>query len=121
MLVKGKRLALVPLYLGFLFTQRLVSKNVFRFVGIYDVVIYADGSFFRLFLWERFGALSHIPVEFKPEKPQKVIVDGVEKEKTSHLKWSRVTWSEEARKPLSNVINVEKSCNFRQYTYTPQE
>lgn len=43
-------------------------------------------------------------VEFEPVKPQKVIVYGVEREKTSHHKARGVRWSgvkaKEGRKPL---------------------
>lgn len=45
-----------------------------------------------MFLWERFGALSQVLVEFKPMQPQKVIVDGVEREKTSHYKPWALRW-----------------------------
>lgn len=55
-------------------------------VGRYHVVSYANANFLQLFLCERFGALSPIPVKFKPTKPQKIVIDGVEKNKTSHLK-----------------------------------
>lgn len=62
-------------------------------------------SFLQLFVWERFGRLFPVPVVLKFAKPQKVIDDGVEKEKTSHLKprglrCFGVTWPEEARKLL---------------------
>lgn len=69
-------------------------------------------------LGEVWGSL--IPVEFKPRKPQKVVVDGVEKEKTSLLKPRGLRWPGEAREPLSTVIDAEKSYNFRPYAYTTQ-
>lgn len=88
----------MPLFLGS-FYARLdeCSKSVARSVGRYNVVTYVDANFLQLFLWDRGGALSPILVQFKPAKLEKIIVDVVEKEKTSHLKprglrWSRVTW-----------------------------
>lgn len=72
----------------------------------------------------RFGALSLVPVEFEPVKAQKVILDMVEREKSSHhkpraLRWSRVK-PEEGRKPLSKTIDAEKSFTFL-CAYTLQE
>lgn len=43
-----------------------------------------DVSFFRFFLWARFGVLFPMSVEFKTIKPEKFIIDLLEKEKTSH-------------------------------------
>lgn len=56
-----------------------------------------------MILWERFRALSSVPLELKVVKPQKLIVDGVEKEKTSHhkpqgLRW--LGWSRGGEEPL---------------------
>lgn len=54
--------------------------------------------------------------KLKAVKPEKVIIDGVEKEKTSQYKPRGRRWSsvkpEEERKALSKVIDVEKSYNF---------
>lgn len=47
----------------------------------YYVISYADASFLQIFLWERLGAISPMPNEFKPVKTQKVIINGVEREK----------------------------------------
>lgn len=46
-----------------------------------------------MFMWERFGALSPVLVEFKVVKPEKVVIDGVEKEKTSHHEPRGMGWS----------------------------
>lgn len=75
-------MALMPLFLGS-FYARLdeCSMSVARYVGRFDVATYVDANFVQLFLWKRFGALSPIQIEFKPAKPQKILVDGVEKEK----------------------------------------
>lgn len=59
-------------------------SNIFQSVGKYDVIMYVGTYFLQMFLRERFGALSSKPVEFKAAKPEKVIIDEVEKEKTSH-------------------------------------
>lgn len=112
---------LAPLFSGSFYAR--LNECLARSVGRYDVVTYVDANFLQLFLWERGGALSPILVEFKRAKLEKIIVNVVEKEKTSHLKprglrWSGVTWSEEPRKPLSKIINIEKNYNFRPYTYT---
>lgn len=61
--------------------------------------------------------------EFKDIKPR--VVAGVEKIKTSRLKywglrWYRGTWLEELRKPLSNIVDDECRYNFRPYAYTPR-
>lgn len=126
LLTKGNRLVLAPLYLGSLYAWLdECSKGVFKSMGRYDVVTYVDASFLQLFLWKRFGALSTVLVEFKPGKPKKVMVDVVEKKKTSHFKprgfrWSGVTWPEEVKKPLSKVIDVEKSYKFWVYAYMPR-
>lgn len=72
-------------------------------------------------MWERFGALSPKPVEFKAIKPKKVIVDGEEREKTSHYKPRGLRWSSikaTDKKALSRVIDVEKNTTFNQ-THTP--
>lgn len=86
---------------------------------------YIDENFLQFFIGERFRALSIIPVELKTAKPHKIIVDGIKKDKTSHLKprglrWYGATWSEEPRKPLSKIINNKKSYNFCLYTYKPR-
>lgn len=73
-----------------------------------------------MFLWERFGA-HLVPVEFEPGKSQKFIINGVEREREREtsttnleLSWSEVK-PEEGRKPLSKLIDAEKSFNFRPY------
>lgn len=50
------------------------------------MVSYVNASFLKMFLCERCEALALVLVEFKPMKPQKVIINEVEKEKTSHHK-----------------------------------
>lgn len=61
-------------------------------------------------------------VEFKVVMPEKVIIDRVEKEKTSHYEPQGLRWSElkpqKERKALNTLIDVEKSYNFRPYSYT---
>lgn len=63
-----------------------------------------------------------MPVKFKAVKHKKIIVDGVNVEKTSHYNPQGLRWSvmkpEEERKPLSKVIHAEKSYNFLPYSYT---
>lgn len=66
--------------------------NIFRLVGRYDVVMNVDTFFLQMFLRERFGALSPKLVEFKAAKPEKLIIDGVEKEKTCHYKPQGLRW-----------------------------
>lgn len=59
---------------------------------------------------------------FKPVKPRKVIINGIEKEASSHklraLRWFGLK-PEDGRKSLSRLIDAEKSFNFRVYAYTP--
>lgn len=63
--VKGKRLVLVPLYLGSLFDplDECVGNTV-QFAGNYGVVTHEDTSFLQMFLWERFMAILSKPHEF---------------------------------------------------------
>lgn len=75
-----------------------------------------------MFLWERFRALSTKLVKFKAVKPAKVIIDGEEREKTSHYKPGWLRWSDvkvvDNKKTLSKVIDAEKSYIFRTYSKT---
>lgn len=75
-----------------------------------------------MFMQDRFRALSPLWVEFKAMKPQKIIAHGVEREKTSHHKprGLRCSWAkpEKGRKPMSQLIDAEKSCKFWSYEYT---
>lgn len=67
--------------------------------------------------------MSSKPVEFEAVKPEKVIIDGEEREKTSHYKPKGLRWSDVKamdKKTLSLIIDVEKNYNFRPYSYTPQ-
>lgn len=64
--------------------QVWTSKNVVKSVEQYEVVSYANANFLQLLLWERFGALSLMLIEFKLVKPR--VVDRVEKVKSSLLK-----------------------------------
>lgn len=64
--------------------------------------------------------LSHKPVEFEVVKIVKVIVDVGEWEKTLHNKPGSLRWfivKTPGMKALSRVIDVEKSYNFRPYSY----
>lgn len=61
-------------------------------------------------------------VEFKAVRPEKIIIDGEEREKMSHyapkvLRWSRVKAT--GKKTLSRAIDVEKNYSFQSYFYTP--
>lgn len=40
--------------------------------------------FLQMLPWERFGALSVVPVEFNAVKLENVVIDRVNNEKTSH-------------------------------------
>lgn len=95
-----------PLYLGSLYARLGdCSQHVFKSIEWYDVALYIEASFLQMFLRERFGALSPVVVKFEPMKPQKVSINGVGREKTSHHKPRVIRWSglkpEEGRKPLS--------------------
>lgn len=57
------------------------------------------------------------PVEFKDVKPEKMMVDGEEREKTSHYK-PRV--KAKTKKTPSKVIDDKKSYNLRPYSYSPR-
>lgn len=72
----GKQAALAPLLLRIL-DERLdeCSRCAVKYINRYDVVFYVDMSFLQMFFWERFGALSPVPIEFKHVKPQKVIIN----------------------------------------------
>lgn len=89
LLAKGSSLALAPLYLGSLYSRLdECSQSVLKSINRYDVVTYAGVSFLQMFLQERLGALWPMSVEFKAVKPEKIALDGVEKEKlpTTSLK-----------------------------------
>lgn len=58
----------------------------FQVVGQYDIIRYVDTSFIEMFLWKRSGALFPKLIKFEVVRPEKVIVDRVEKEKTSYYK-----------------------------------
>lgn len=83
-LAQGRRFALAQWYLGALYPcLHKCSKNFVWSAGQCDVVSYVEANFLQLFLWERFGAFSSIPFEFKPAKTR--IVDKVEKVKVIPL------------------------------------
>lgn len=67
--------------------------------------------------------MSPNPVLFKLVKPEKVIINGEEKEKTIHYKPQGLRWSdmkaEDNKKTLSKVIDIEKNYRFQTYSYTP--
>lgn len=91
------------------------SLNIFRLLGKYDAATSVDAYFLQMFLWERFRALFPKLVEFKAIKPKKVIVDGEQRENTSHyrpkgLRSSAVKAT--GKKTLSRVIDVEKNYSF---------
>lgn len=122
LLAQGKWwLALQLLFLGAIYASlEECSNNVVHSVGWDDVVTYGYPNFSQLFLKERFRVISPVLVEFKAIKLQ--VVDGVEKNKMSHLEVSGikvvwVTWLEELTKPLSNIIDDEDSYNFSPYTF----
>lgn len=64
--------------------------SVPRYVNRSDVATYVDANFLQLFLWKRFGALSPIQIEFKPAKPQKILVDGLKRRKNDPPEASRI-------------------------------
>lgn len=69
--------------------------------------------------------LSLKQVEFKVVQCKMAIIDQVKKEKTSQYKPRGLRWSgvkpQEERKPLSNVIDIEKSYNQWLYSYLREE
>lgn len=103
LLAKGDRLELAPLYLGSLYARLdECSRSVFRSVDRYNVVSYVNASFLQMFMWESFGAFTLMLVKLELIKPEKVIMEGAEREKTSYHKPRGLMWSkvklEEVRK-----------------------
>lgn len=123
LLVKSKRLALAPMYLGCLYARLVVcSRSILNSIGGMNL----SHTWTRLSFICFYGRGSEPcpkPVEYKAVKPEKVIIDGAEKEKTSHYKPRGLRWyyvmPEEEGKALSKVVDVEKNYNFRPYSYTP--
>lgn len=76
---------------------------------------------FKCFYRRKFRALFAKPVEFNAIKPEKVIIDREEKEKTSLNKPREVRWSsmkaEDNKRSLSKVVDIEKNYSFRHYSY----
>lgn len=72
-------------------------------------------SFYSDYVWELLSLLHINNLLIKePIQPQKAIVEGIKKQKTSHhkprgLSWSGVEWPKEVRKFSSKVIDVKNT------------
>lgn len=107
MLVKGKRLALAPWFLGSLFSRlNECCRNVAWSMGRYDAVSYIEANFLQLYLWERFEGLALEARPFKAPQPQ--IVDGVEHVKTSYLASRAKRWyGQSSEEKISLLLLIE--------------
>lgn len=93
--------------------------NMARLLGCYDVVTYMDSVFQQMFLWERFGALTPMPVEYSTTVPGGMGVVSLTKSifKALAPRWTGRKQSSD--KSLSVVIDSEENFNFSPYVYVP--
>lgn len=106
-LTQGNKVSLSTWYLG-AFYARLDKclKNITRSVGRSNIVSYVNTNFLQLFLWEKFRAISPLPLEFKTIQLKKIdVVDKVKKsqQKSRGQMWYEVTWPMEA--PRNTIPN----------------
>lgn len=87
LLAKEKRLALPPLNLGSPYARLEMSAHEISSVQSVDMTSSLTPPFLSSDVYMgKIWALSPKPVEFKAVKPEKVVVNGEEREKTSHNK-----------------------------------